>query len=207
METPERVTVVLPYVRDLKSYLIESTRLTGTRKAILVVDPAQFDSFIVALAESAECPEPYRTLIGILVTGGLRVSEGLSLRARDFTEEGGKLYFRSPVLKKGSALHRTCRVHPSLVPLVKARLATVRHYDALFPISRKTVWKWVRKVFGTDACPHSIARHSYISWLLHEKKVTPHEAARVVEVKVSTVEAYNHPNVKKRLDDLFDEAA
>lgn len=187
----------------LKSYLIESVRLTGTRKPIRVVDPAQFIPFMEELARTQECPEPYRTLIALLVTGGLRVSEGLALRARDFYEENGNLYFKSPVLKKGSALTRTCLVHPSLVGIVKARLALVRQYDVLFPYSRKTVWKWVRIVFGEDACPHSIARHSYISWLLHEKKLTPHAAARLVEVKVSTVEAYNHTNVKAQLGDLF----
>lgn len=168
-----------------------------------MVDPAQFDDFIAALSRTDEVPEPYRTLLGILVTGGLRVSEGLALRARDFFEEGGNLWFKSPVLKKGSKLCRTCLVHPALVPLVKARLGMVRNYDALFPYSRKTVWRVVRRALGDEACPHSIARHSFISWLLHEKKITPMEASRVVEVKVSTVEAYNHPNVRARLTDLF----
>lgn len=187
----------------LKDYLIESVRLTGERKPILVVDPARFEGFIEAIAVTDEIPEPYRTLIAILITGGLRVSEGLSLRKRDFFTENGLLYFKSPVLKKGSALKRTCLVHPSIQPLVQARLDMVRHYDALFPYNRKTIWRQVNKVFGKDACPHSIARHSYISWLLHEKKITALEASRVVELKVSTIEAYNHPNVKSRLGNLF----
>lgn len=113
------------------------------------------------------------------------------------------LWFKSPVLKKGSKLTRNCLVHPALAPLVKARIAMVRQYDVLFPYSRKTVWRVVRRAFGDEACPHSIARHSFISWLLHEKKLTALEASRLVEVKVSTVEAYNHPNVKARLVDLF----
>jgi integrase len=188
----------------LKSFLIESVRLTGERKPILVVDPARFEGFIQEIATTTEIPEPYRTLIAILITGGLRVSEGLALRKRDFfMGDDGLLYFKSPVLKKGSKLKRTCLVHPSIQPLVQARLDSVRHYDALFPYNRKTIWRVVNKALGDDACPHSIARHSYISWLLHEKKITALEASRVVEVKVSTIEAYNHPNVKARLKNLF----
>jgi len=185
---------------ELSKFLIESTRLTGTRKAIRVVDPERFEQFLIALSES---DLEDKALIGILVTGGLRVSEGLSLRKRDFFAENGKLYFKSPVLKKGSALRRIVLVHPKLKPTIEQALGKVRQYDLVFKVSRKTVWTHIKKIFGADACPHSIARHSYISWLLHEKKLSAHEAARVVEVKVSTIEAYNHPNVKKKLGELF----
>lgn len=187
----------------LRDFLIESVRLTGDRKPILVVDPAKFEAFISEVAGTEEIAEPYRTLIATLVTGGLRVSEGLALRKRDFFVDKGFLYFKSPVLKKGSKVKRTCLVHPSIQGIVQARLDEIRKYDVLFPVDRKTVWRVVNKVFGEAACPHSIARHSYISWLLHEKKITALEASRVVEVKVSTIEAYNHPNVKARLNNLF----
>lgn len=187
----------------LKDFLIESVRLTGDRKPILVVDPAKFEAFISEVAGTEEIVEPYRTLIATLVTGGLRVSEGLALRKRDFFVDKGLLYFKSPVLKKGSKVKRTCLVHPAIQGIVQARLDEIRKYDVLFPVDRKTVWRVVNKAFGEAACPHSIARHSYISWLLHEKKINALEASRVVEVKVSTIEAYNHPNVKARLNNLF----
>lgn len=190
----------------LQSFLIESTRLTGTRKPIRVIDPERFEDFIKSLSQS-EIPESDKLMVGLLVTGGLRVSEGLSLRKRDFVEDGGLLYFKSNVLKKGSALKRLVLVHPALQPIVQKRLDNIRKYDIVLEMTRKTVYNHVRKIFGDKACPHSIARHSYISWLLHEKKLNALEAARVVEVKVSTIEAYNHPNIKKRLNKLFGGAA
>jgi len=186
----------------MKQFLIESTRLTGTRKPIRVIDPERFEDFIKALSQS-DLPESEKLMVGILVTGGLRVSEGLGLRKWDFTEEDGLLYFKSNVLKKGSALKRLVLVHPTLQPLIKKHLDSIRKYDLVLNMNRKTVYTHFRKIFGEDACPHSIARHSYISWLLHEKKLSALEASRVVEVKVSTIEAYNHPNVKKRLSKLF----
>lgn len=187
----------------LKDFLIESTRLTGERRPITVVDPQKFDAFIKAIPQSNEMVKTYKVLLACLITGGLRVSEGLKLRKWDFFEEGGQLYFRSVVLKKGSKLKRICLVHPALRPLVEARLEKLRAYDLLFNVTRQAVWQKFKSVFGADACPHSIARHSYISWLLHEKKISPLEAARVVEVKVTTVESYNHPNVKATLNNLY----
>lgn len=187
----------------LKDFLINSVRLTGERKPILVVDPSKFEEFIKAIATTTEIDEPYRTLLATLVTGGLRVTEGLTLRKKDFFTENGLLYFKSNVLKKGSKLKRTCLVHPAIQNLVQKKLDQIKHHDLLFPYHRKTVWRIVKQVFGDDACPHSVARHSYISWLIHEKKVPALEAARVVELKVSTIEAYNHPNVKARLNNLY----
>ena len=188
---------------DLKDYLIESTRLTGERRPIMVIDPHRFNDFILAVPKSPDLSPEYKSLLAILITGGLRISEGLALRKRDFFKEKGKLYFKSKVLKKGSKLKRTCLVHPALQATVEAHLSKFRAYDLLFKMTRQSVWQNFKDLFGEHACPHSIARHSYISWLLHEKKITPLEAARVVEVKVTTIESYNHPNVKATLDNLY----
>ena len=191
---------------DLKDYLIESTRLTGERRPITVIDPHRFNDFIQDIPKDDNLSKEYKALLSTLITGGLRISEGLALRKKDFFTDKGKLYFKSNVLKKGSKLKRTCLVHPTLKPLIEARLSKLRAYDLLFEMTRQSVWQNFKELFGEHACPHSIARHSYISWLLHEKKISPLEAARVVEVKVTTIESYNHPNVKATLNNLFESA-
>lgn len=187
---------------NFSEFLIRSTRISGQRREITVIDPQNFEGFIKKLSES-ELSDEKKVLIGILVTGGLRVSEGLSLKKSDFMEEEGNLFFRSKVLKKSSKMRRMVLVHPALQNLVRDRISKIRQYDRVLNLSRKTVYNIFRRIFGKSACPHSIARHSYISWLVHEKKITSLEAARIMEIKVSTVESYNHPNVKKSLQRLF----
>ncbi len=184
-------------MRDL---LIRSQRVTGGRKSITVIDPSRIDEFFNRLKDS-DIPIHIKTFIAISLSGGLRVSEALTLRPADFSDDIGKIR----VLKKKAEVYREFRLHPIAANLLEEykKRKGINHFGYLFKFTRNHAYKQVKKIFGEGTSPHAIARHSHISFLIHSKGLHPMKVARLMEVGIHVVASYNHLNTVKELKTLW----
>jgi integrase len=201
----------------LRELTILSQRISGTRRPCLVIDPARYDEFFHRLKDAPGIDLEVKAWIAVSVSAGLRVTESLALRPADFDLAGG--YFKVRVLKKrefirskttGEMLRvhkvtRDCKLHSVALELLTQYLTTVtrRHFESVFQFSRQHGFNLIRGIFGEGASPHTIARHSHMSWLLHEKEQSDATVARMMEVSQAVVSSYSHVNGRAKLDKLF----
>lgn len=182
-------------MRDL---LIKSQRITGGRKPITVIDPDKIEEFFQRLTDS-DLSLPLKAFIAVSLSGGLRVSEALSLRPCDINDTG---IAKIKVLKKKVPVYREFQLHPIAQSLM-GQLKGIKHYSRYFSFNRNTVYKQVKKIFGEGTSPHSIARHSHISYLLHTKNINHMKVARLMEVGSHVVASYNHLNTRNELKKIW----
>lgn len=185
---------------NMKDLLIQSQRVTGGRKPITVIDPSRLNEFFKRLADS-DLGLQFKTLIAVSLSGGLRVSEALSVRPCDLDSDIIKI----KVLKKKVPVYREFKLHPiAKTLLTKYRDTTpIKHFGKYFNLTRNQVYKLVRKTFGEGTSPHSIARHSHMSYLIHVKRLSQLKVARLMEVWPHVVASYNHLNTRKELKNIW----
>jgi integrase len=210
----------------MEDLLLQTQRVLGTRKPITIVNPIYYNEFFKRLRYASGVSLTMRALIGVALSGGLRVSEALSLRPCDFQLEEG--FFKVRVLKKRKTITRTkrvgktiekytlathkvyreCKLHPLAIELIREYLESqsLKHFEHIFNFTRKCVHDHIRKMFGPHACPHSIFRHSHISWLLHEKKTPDITVASIMELSPRIVANYSHANRKAELEKIYEES-
>lgn len=180
----------------------ESHQRLKSKKKIAVVRGDRFAELIRAVVADPEIDDPeYKAFFCVCLSGGLRVSEGLSLRKADFFEQEGGLYASVKVLKKKRQDQRYIRVHPDAVECVKS----------IIDSKVTEIFQWVsvtciRKVRGylkvPDLCNHSL-RHSAISYYLFEEKLSREETSKLVHVSSKIIDFYAHLDEKKVLRGLF----
>lgn len=205
----------------LKDLLMRSQRISGTRKPITIINPTHYDAFFTWLKES-NVKLPFKAFIAVCLSGGLRVSEALSLRRRDLNLADG--FYRVRVLKKRSSVerhrvvdgveetyelvankvYRDAKLHPVAIQILQEYLDAwgIRSYDKVFPFQRNAVHKRVKRYFGKFACAHMM-RHSHISWLLHNQKLPDVTVSRILEVSRNVISSYNHVDTKAVLNRAY----
>jgi len=181
-------------MRDL---LIKSQRITGGRKPITVIDPSRVEEFFQRLRDS-DLPLLLKAFIAVSLSGGLRVSETLSLRPCNISDGIAKI----KVLKKKVTVYREFNLHPIAQELLN-QIKGVKNYARYFSFNRNTVYKQIKRVFGNGTSPHSIARHSHISYLLHTKNINHMKVARLMEINSHVVASYNHLNTRTELKKIW----
>lgn len=198
-------------MRDL---LIQSQRVTGSRKPIVVIDPDRINEFFERL-EVSDLDLQFKTIIAVSLSGGLRVSECLSLSP--CCVDGDLVQIR--VLKKAKKDRNGNPTNPTYrqfhLHAVAKRLLTqwaearkkqhggLKHFSKFFTVGRNNIYKRMVKVFGKGTSPHSIARHSHISYLLHVKGLNLMKVAKLLEVVPHVIASYNHLNTKKELEEIW----
>lgn len=202
----------------MKQFLIMSQRTTGTRKPVAIIDPARHEDFYRALKMAPELSLMEKAIIAVSLSGGLRVSEALSLKPCNYNPNTQR--FTVKVLKKpqyvrnkkhemikAHEVNRVFQLHPVASELLQAYLkaSPKKYLGYLFPVTRQYVFKKIKEIFGQHACPHSIARHSHITWLLHHRNRDVMSVSRLVAISPRIVESYNHINTEKELEEIYAE--
>ena len=203
-------------------YFYESERVGG--KAVQVIKEECIDIFLKTLAQDVTVEPRFRCLFSILFSGGLRISEALSLKKSDITENpDGYLVGKVKVLKKGNLkntkrknkeVYRDFIVHPIFKPLFVKLLASRKPSERLFDrrsnykarivaqkVTRKIAYDNVIKTFGEELDCHSF-RHSNLSFML-SKNQTQLVIAQTLKLELSTVVRYVHVRADLKMADLF----
>lgn len=171
----------IPVTRNLMQ-LVKVKGSTKRVKKLVVITPAQFKSLVEAL------PEPYSLMV--LVSGclGLRVSETLGLKWRDFNFAEGTLQIAQVFthgqvqeLPKSDASGETLPVHPKLLELLEEWQKKQDHDFAWVFASPKTgspysdstiltrYLKPAAEKLGISRLGWHTFRHSYKSWMAESK--------------------------------------
>jgi hypothetical protein len=95
---------------------------------------------------------------------------------------------------------------PTALQIVKDYAKNLNPFDLLFKMHRSTIHRHIKKHFGNDACSHSIARHSHISWLLHDQEISTEKVAVEMAMLTHVVDAYNHANIEVEQANRFRKA-
>ena len=153
-----------PMIAAKKGYV--PATLGKTTKTIHYWTPEQLQQII-------ENAPHYQSKIAFAVMGctGARVSELLMLTPSSFKFFRGRYYVHIPTLKQreDEPPLRTVPIPPGLYALVQqyASAYGIRENSPLFPVNRRTIWKWVKKAakqagLPTDkrARPHAF-RHTF----------------------------------------------
>lgn len=205
----------------LNDLLLQTQRVSGTRKPITIINPEKYDEFFMWLKD-ADIRLWLKAVIAVCLSGGLRVTEVISLRKRDFDLDKG--FFRLRVLKKKKklkrtrevdgkeetyflnthAVHRDAKLHPIAIYIVREYLkfSGIGHHDRMFQTTRNSVYKQIKNLFGKHSCVHML-RHSHISWLLHIKKLQLMTAADIMEITPAKLVSYSHADTKTELNRLY----
>jgi len=193
---------------ELKHLLLETQRRQQTqRKKITIIDPNLLPEFFDYLDKS-DLDDIFKSVFSVMLSGGLRVTELLSLRRCDiFLDDGFGVItvLKKPSFKvskvtgkklKCSKVRREFPLHPIAIKYLKKQLKGVKHFEKIFKISRNLIWRKC-KYFSKHFCPHSF-RHSHISNRLHTREESISEVAVVMEIDFNTVASYNHINVRNK---------
>lgn len=173
---------------------LKTQRMSGRGSKITVIEPSQYLEFFETLKVTQMDPQ-FKAFLAIAVSGGCRVTEALNLKVGHIDNEG---HFKIKVLKKRTIepVYRPCMLCPVAFQIVKEYIKDLNQFDLLFRMHRSTVHRHIKKHFGPDACSHSIARHSHISWLLHNQDIPTAKVAVEMAMLTHVVDAYNHANIE-----------
>lgn len=204
----------------IQQMLLKDQRVNGTRRHLIIIDPSQFEAFFGALRDSTELNLELKTFIAVSMSGGCRLSEALSIQRNKVDLNTGFIKIR--VLKKRERIRgskgllidaakvtREFKLHPIAQALLNDYLSShsVQNYQRIFSLAPSTIKATIVRVFGKGACNHSIARHSYISYLLHHKNFSVEAVAKLMCIGERVVASYNHLNVRETLENVFEVAA
>ncbi|MFV8249886.1 tyrosine-type recombinase/integrase [Bdellovibrio bacteriovorus] len=180
-------------------FFIRSKRLTS-QKPLALIDGAKLESFFSELLADNTISTELKLFVFVAASGGLRVTEALSLSKEDFFEQDGCLFFTSKVLKKRKEETRFARVHPSVAEWVKENIKL--KVGCLIKKNSSTLYRNLRRLFPPGICNHSL-RHSLVSYLLFEKDMSNMKVAKLINIGVKTVEHYAHLDQRKTLKGIF----
>jgi integrase len=169
---------------------------------VAVIDHSKYEDCLAAIKDDLKIREDIKVLLYLIISAGLRISEALSLQRMSFEVDGDNLYFYTKVLKKREFVERRAIVHPVVALAVKSYLLKFRAFDKIFSIDRHQALYAVKSALGKALDLHAL-RHSHISYLLFEKKLTLEEVEGLIKLNMDTIVLYSHLNSKPLLDDLY----
>jgi hypothetical protein len=85
---------------------------------------------------------------------------------------------------------------PDALGIVREYVKDMHPFDPVFTMHRSTIHRHIKRHFGPDACTHSIARHSHISWLLHGQNLSNTKVGVEMAMLTHVVDLYNHANIE-----------
>ena len=196
-------------------FFFESRCITSNvDKRIPVLDPINLRSCLETLISDQDVEDETKLLIGLLFSGGMRISEALNLKRSDFNRDNSGTYTaKVSVLKKRKKnIERDASIHPLLNGLLAEKLASKRYNESLFreratkrspakELKRQNALKKIKKVFGKGMTNHSL-RHSNVALLLH-LKYTATQIGRILEMTTSNVQFYSHVNASREMKNVF----
>jgi integrase len=112
-------------------------------------------------------PGPDRMLVATLWMTGLRVTEVISLKKRDFDFVNNRARVRHLKSKKSS--ERVIPLKKELAVLLNFYTSNLRVDDLVFPITRRQAHRIVVRWFGEGVHPHTF-RHSFAVNFLNQSK-------------------------------------
>lgn len=170
-------------------FFLESQRLVGSRPLSLVKYD-KFEAFIAALVKDESISEEYRVFLICCLSGGLRVSEGLSITKEGFCEDDRGLFLKVKVLKKRKVETRWVMIDKAAVALVKKVLA--EKIGKLFDWTRMTALRRIKALINLPGiCNHS-TRHSCVSYYLFEKNLTSEQTGKIIHISSRIIDTYAH---------------
>lgn len=176
---------------------LETQRMTGRGSNIKIIEPSHYLEFFQDLYSNSKIDAQFKAFLAVAVSGGCRVSEALSLKVGHIASEGK---FKVKVLKKRTLkpILRSCLLSPIAHQIVREYIESkqLNTFSDLFTMHRSTVHRHVKRTFGDNACAHSIARHSHISWLLHSLEIPTAKVAVEMAMLTHVVDSYNHANIE-----------
>lgn len=197
---------------------LQTQRMSGKGSKITVIEPSQYLEFFETLKNDSSMDPQFKAFLAIAVSGGCRVSEALSIRVGSVDSDG---HFKVKALKKnrkkknkftGIVTHsdreviRPCMLCPTAHQIVKEYCKNLNPFDLMFKFHRATVHRHIKKHFGPNACSHSIARHSHISWLLHDQNISNVKVGVEMAMLTHVVDLYNHANIEVEQANRFKKA-
>jgi integrase len=208
----------------LDDLLLEAQRVSGTRRPITIINPRFWDQFFEWLRDAKGIQLQDKALVAIGLSGGLRVTEELSLHLRAFNLDNG--FYKLKVLKKSKHVertrivdgkeekrflkahdvHRDALLHPIAVQILRdyVKYYRIKYHDRLFTFTRMSAYRRIKNIFGRNSCPHML-RHSHASWLLHIKKKPIATAADIMKITPDKIIAYSHADTQTELTNLYEE--
>lgn len=199
-----------------KDFFYEARRATSkVGKKVAVVDEEKFPQFLQTLAIDSDIPLNLRVCFGLLFSGGMRISECLSIKKKDITRDAdGTLIIVIKVLKKKKLLYKLTRdvvVHPAIAPILDEYIFNKRPNDRIFVersvkerggeiLTRFRAIYYIKKYLGNSLDLHSL-RHSNVSALLDTYNTI--QISKILMMSEPMVANYGHCNVKKKMKDLY----
>jgi integrase len=191
---------------DVANLICVTQRKTGQRAKVAVISAEHFEDAIHYVAMSS-LPLGERAFLTVSMSGGLRFTECLNIRACDIKLEDGIIRIRvlkkKKKMKSGSTgktlkvnpVYRWIALHPVAVFLLKEILLNkgVAHFARLFTdVKRSTLDRHIRELFHPLACHHSISRHSHITYRFHALKEDPQVVSEQMQITLAVASGYNH---------------
>lgn len=178
-------------------------RRVSSKTKIAVLKGELLEGFLTDLLNDPDIESETKLFIIVCLCGGLRVSEGLSLKKSAFMEEDGDLFGLVDVLKKRSSNEeRYFKIHPIAKDFVQEKIKH-RIGDKVFNFHRSTALNRIKAAFDVEGiCNHSL-RHSMVSYYLFNEKMTTEEVSKVLKVNPKIVDVYAHMDEKRRLKSVF----
>jgi integrase len=188
---------------NYRQFFMASERVTAG-KPVLLVEADKFEEFLKAVSIDEDIKLVDRAMIGLLISGSLRVSEMLNIKRNHFdTDKDGNLFVTTIVLKKRRAgVTREIIVHPAIASMVRQHLLTKRGFESLFDCTRIAVLKRIKRIFGEVLDCHAF-RHAGISRQIFSLGWSTERVAKLTKLSPRVVEAYSHLNERKNLKELF----
>jgi integrase len=180
---------------EWRQYFIASERVSAG-KPVLLVETEKFAEFLAALKD--------KVMIGLLISGALRISECLKIQRNHFDiDREGNVFVTTTVMKKRrEGVTREIIVHPAIVSVVKEHLLTKRGFGKLFFQSRIASVKRIKRIFGDVLDCHAF-RHASISRQIFGLGFSIEKVAKLQKMSPRIVEAYTHLNERQTLKELY----
>lgn len=174
---------------NYKNYLFTSTKSSGNT-LIKVIKPEMLKEFVKAVSVDESLGEEIALAIALSVSGGLRVSECLSIRRRDCEKVNGVWRIRINVLKKRTDLvTRDFTLIQEVNWLLEKIMAKKRYNEYLLKgQTRFSLHHTLTRKL--ELTPHSL-RHSCVSFMMF-KGLTDIQIASILKMSVNNVRNYIH---------------
>ena len=192
-------------------FFFSSTKFSSKSRAeVLVVKPDLFQDFIEEVAKDQNISLINRCIYIAIISGGLRVSELLSLNNKQLAINGRIEFKDLDVLKKRSKgiIKRDFLVSNYCKPLFQRLKSLKRKNGPLFTkdlggkdINSSSIYYSLRRDMGLSVSPHSL-RHSFVAFLVYKNVPVP-SIANLMEMSVQNVMNYTHTNTLDFMDVLY----
>lgn len=181
----------------------------GTK--IQILKSEMLTEFMNKIANDNDIDIDTKIMIGLLLSGGARVSEALAINMRDISIKSGQIIVKIEVLKLKTKTQREIVVHPALFSVFEKKIASKRYNEQLFTeratkrsesktLSARQVNRNLKKYFGNISA-HSF-RHANVAFLM-SKGLTHIQISSILKMSLRNVENYAHTQSVNTMSELF----